>query len=343
MIFPNFKLLVLTCVIFILIQFDEVHTRPEPSFMSLFTDSLKLVTEGFANVLNIKNPITPVLCDLRTDKLIEYYGYEAEEHKVITEDGYILTMFRCNSKIHRSIKKKPVILQHGLLASSDDFVSNIPEQSLSYILADSAYDVWIPNSRGNTYSRNHITKDPDNSTSGFWDFSWYEMGIYDHPAVFDYILNKTESTKLYYVGHSQGTATLLVLLSEKPEYNEKVHAASLMAPVSYMNNSDYLLRWLTYTRPLLELFRNSEFLPRESMKNLAAPICEIDLVNFCGNVMEILFGPSDSQRNDTMLPALICHTPIRWFIHKSIFPLRFGNSTWIFWKIYDRHNGTRKF
>lgn len=65
--------------------------------------------------------------------MITFYGYEAEVHNVITEDGYILTIFRCNSKQSTESKKKPVILQHGLLVSSDDFCVNVPDQALGSI------------------------------------------------------------------------------------------------------------------------------------------------------------------------------------------------------------------
>jgi len=35
-------------------------------------------------------------------------------------------------------------------------------------------------------------------------FSWHEMGVYDLPANFDYILGTTGAEDLYYVGHSMG-------------------------------------------------------------------------------------------------------------------------------------------
>lgn len=62
------------------------------------------------------------------NELISHYGYEAETHSVVTQDGYILTVFRCSKKT-TSHKKKAVILQHGLTASSDPYCL-YPNQSL---------------------------------------------------------------------------------------------------------------------------------------------------------------------------------------------------------------------
>lgn len=107
------------------------------------------------------------------------------------------------------------------------------------MLAEAGYDVWISNSRGNFYSKSHIELNPENSE--FWNFSWYEMAKYDYPAIIDHVCKVTGNKKVFIVGHSQGTTALLTLLSELPEYNERVAAVSLMAPVAYFANSGTLL------------------------------------------------------------------------------------------------------
>lgn len=168
------------------------------------------------------------------NELIEYYGYLAEEHNVVTEDGYNLTLFRCNSKNGSSDKKEVVVVHHGIASSSDDFCVADPSHALAYILADAGYDVWLSNARGNYYSRSHLTLNPNDKQ--FWNFTWYEIAIHDYPAIFDYIIKQTNQSKVYSIGHSQGTTCMMTLLSERPEYNDCIHAVSLMAPAAYMKH-----------------------------------------------------------------------------------------------------------
>jgi len=63
--------------------------------------------------------------------------------------------------------------------------------------------------------------------------SWHEMGTYDVPAQIDRILMTTGQQKLFYIGHSMGTTMFFVMLSQRPEYNEKIHAMIALAPVAF--------------------------------------------------------------------------------------------------------------
>ena len=88
---------------------------------------------------------------------------------------------------------------HGLLGSSDSFITNDENKALAFVLANRGYDVWLGNNRGNKHGKNHIllsTKDKI-----FWEFSFDEMALYDLPAAFNYIFLNTQKL-IIYIGHS---------------------------------------------------------------------------------------------------------------------------------------------
>jgi len=63
------------------------------------------------------------------------------------------------------------------------------------------------------------------------------MGIYDLPAMTDYVLNRTGQEVLYYIGYSMGATMFFVFTSTKPEYNEKIRLMIALAPSAFMANS----------------------------------------------------------------------------------------------------------
>lgn len=114
------------------------------------------------------------------------------------------------------------------------FKTDIVVLFLGYQLADAGYDVWLGNARGNTYSRNHTSLSP--LFAKFWYFSWQEIGLYDLPAMIDYILYTTGQQQILYIGHSQGTTSFYVMTSERQEYNDKISAMFSLSPVCFMNH-----------------------------------------------------------------------------------------------------------
>lgn len=167
---------------------------------------------------------------LDSKQLITTSGYPLETHSVVTEDGYIVNLFRIPRKGH------PVLLVHGIGDSSDSWLILGPTNSLAFHLYDVGFDVWLYNARGNKYSKGHTRSLPRKQ---YWNFSYEEMGSHDLPATIDYILLNSSRSKLDYVGFSQGTTIFFVMASMRPEYNEKINHAVLLAPVAWVSNLKY--------------------------------------------------------------------------------------------------------
>lgn len=113
-------------------------------------------------------------------------GFQFEEHQVVTDDGYILTVFRIPGLMSEGEpdgSKPPILFQHGILDSAFCWIINYADVAPAFVAARAGYDVWLGNSRGNTFSRAHVSLDPDHNEKKFWDFTWFDMGQYDLPAV----------------------------------------------------------------------------------------------------------------------------------------------------------------
>ena len=115
-----------------------------------------------------------LLLFFRQTQLIRYNGYPAEQYDVVTDDGYIINIQRIphgrNGRF-KDVSNKPVIfLQHGLLASSTNWITNLPNQSFGFVLADQGFDVWLGNVRGNTYGLHHVKLSVH--SDAFWDFRY---------------------------------------------------------------------------------------------------------------------------------------------------------------------------
>ncbi|XP_041008565.1 triacylglycerol lipase 2-like [Juglans microcarpa x Juglans regia] len=169
------------------------------------------------------------------------HGYKCQELNVTTKDGYILSLQRIpEGRVVQNggNKRQPVLLQHGVLMDGMSWLLNSPEHNLPMILADNGFDVWISNTRGTRFSRQH-TSQLDSSTTDFWNWSWDELVSFDMPAVIDFVCGQT-GQKINYVGHSQGTLIALASLSEG-KLVKQMKSVTLLSPVAYLRNMNSAL------------------------------------------------------------------------------------------------------
>lgn len=253
---------------------------------------------------------TPEDAKLNFTELGAKYGHRVEEYDVYTEDGYILKLFRIPGE-----KKGPVLLIHGITNTADAFILR-GKKSLAITLADAEYDVWAGNTRGNRYARRHTRLNPDEDKS-FWDFSFHEAGYYDLAATIDFILVATGEKKLRSIGHSQGTTVHFVLLSTRPEYNEKIDVAIALAPVAFMNHLKPPLSTLVELGPVMnlvfELLGIEEFFrDHNSATELVKMLCSQGVIGYvlCYlSIMSPLSGLDPKRVEPEFYGVIVGHTP----------------------------------
>lgn len=200
-------------------------------FLSLFASPIAGEPLNFSGYYNFNDPSpSDTLCS----QLIQTAGYPCSEHTVLTDDGFLLALPRVSSNSGNLRKNPgpPVLLLHGLFVAGDSWFLNSPEESLGFILADHGFDVWVGNVRGTRWSQRHVSlsvKDKD-----FWDWSWQELALHDLPAMLRYV-NSVTNSKVFVVGHSQGTLMSLAGFTQR-DIAEMVEAAGLLSPVGYLGH-----------------------------------------------------------------------------------------------------------
>ncbi|XP_060063494.1 gastric triacylglycerol lipase-like [Ylistrum balloti] len=290
-------------------------------------------------------------------EMIRYNGYPVEVHNVTTKDGFILETHRIPGgrktikPVSLAVANRPVVLfQHGLNAGSDCFIENGPNASLPFILADQGMDVWLSNSRGNVYGLRNIHF--DSSQDEFWAWSWDEMATRDLPAVVDYIRGVTNVSRLYYIGHSQGTTTMFAQLSQDPEFAKKIKLFVALAPIGKLGHIKGMLKLVAdltqNSDDVHKLFGRKSFMMNSSISTfLAAKVCDEQPITFVCSVATSITGFDLQQTNwevktdlyqkyDYGSPALNMAkynqtTPPRYAIQNIKTPVAFfnGNKDWL--------------
>ncbi|XP_025932655.1 lysosomal acid lipase/cholesteryl ester hydrolase-like isoform X2 [Apteryx rowi] len=270
---------------------------------------------GFPYTLNSeeiqKRKLRNPECFMNVSEIIRYHGYPSEEYEVTTEDGYILRVFRIpGGRNSQNTGQKPVVfLQHAFLGDSTHWISNLPNNSLGFILADAGYDVWMGNSRGNTWSSKHKILKP--SQKEFWQFSFDEMGKYDLPAELYFAMNKTGQKRVYYIGHSEGSAIGFIAFSTYRELAQRVKVFLALGPVATCTHS---------TSPLIKITNVPESLLRvlfgwkgtmHQIEFLKGPVTQLctSLDKLCGSILSYIAGGSIQNLNTSRIDAYVAHSP----------------------------------
>ncbi|MBI4962586.1 MAG: alpha/beta hydrolase [Desulfomonile tiedjei] len=168
-----------------------------------------------------------------------------ETHFIRTKDGWPLAIHRYRAD--KPTIGHPVVLCHGL--SSNRYSFDLPSgPGLARYLSKSGWDVWVPELRGSGMSAR--------PGLGYSDVP-YAWGFEDHlredvPAIVDFVLEKTGSPSLHWVGHSMGGMLIQAHLAAGG--NPPVASAvAIGSPADFTKVKANDLKSLLKAKPLLQL------------------------------------------------------------------------------------------
>nr|XP_034993731.1 putative lysosomal acid lipase/cholesteryl ester hydrolase [Zootoca vivipara] len=288
---------------------------PCTSRMWLFIMGAGLVQALLTSGIFMKRRTVQPEATMDVGEMISFRGYPSETYEVETDDGYILSINRIpHGKRNNQISgpRPAVFMQHGLFGSSSNWVLNMDYNSLGFILADAGYDVWLGNTRGNTWSNKHINYTAKHQE--FWLFSLDEMAKYDLPASINFVLNKTGQEKIFYVGHSQGTTMAFISFSTMPHLAKKIKMFFALAPVAtitYLTNTALTKLGMVPEPQLKKMFGTKQFLAQgRTLKWCATYLCNRFPMDYlCSSAAFIMTGFNVLNFNVSRIDVYVSHFP----------------------------------
>lgn len=190
-------------------------------------------------------------------------------------------------------------------------MANWEAKAPAFMLANLGYDVWLGNNRGNKYSRNHMSINPEEKS--FWDFSFHEMGLHDIPAIVNFIKKETDQDKITYIGHSQGTCQFFAGMTLLPDFYEKSFNGMIaLGPVSNLEFvSSPLIRTLVdyHLDYILDKAGFTEVLPnKNALISFDKFVCDhIPMV--CNMLLEAFADDSTDDDDKDRFQVFISHFP----------------------------------
>eukprot|EP00210_Caulerpa_lentillifera_P004703 g4487.t1 len=286
------------------------------------------------------------------EDLVVPMGYPLDRHEVWTGDGYVLSVYRIrhgrNSSHPLGTSRPVVYLQHGLLDSSAAFAMNGVDGSIAFTLADAGFDVWLGNSRGNTFS--NFEMQVGMTHDAFWDFSLDELIFHDLPSTLNYVLQETSVRKLIYIGHSQGTAIAHALFASDHPIVNHIALAVMIAPVAFVKHiTSPFLRALAYSKTdqWVKLFGFHQFLPSQEILHIFGRTYCRDPSHSCEDLVAVLFGYNPDNIDPDKWATFLKYTPagtsvkvmahwsqgVRAFSNAQFCAFDYGRKCWSWYKM----------
>uniref|UniRef100_G3MRU5 Lipase n=1 Tax=Amblyomma maculatum TaxID=34609 RepID=G3MRU5_AMBMU len=252
-------------------------------------------------------------------ELIKYHGYPCEISYATTDDGYVLEVDRIphgrsvNASAESTTPRYPILLLPVFCSAADVWFLNYPSQTPGFLFADAGFDVWAMNSReARPYSKHKTLSQKDPK---YWRWSFDDIGRYDVAATIDHVLKVTGAPKLTLVALSQGAVTTLVLLSSRPEYNDKVDLVIAYGPVANLTHAGPPLSLALPILPpvlrALDPFSRGAYLgASDGLQRVFTRLCEVVTGQVCSVVVTLSLFSSPHQLNETRMPVYAGHWPV---------------------------------
>ncbi|XP_012054536.1 PREDICTED: lipase 3-like [Atta cephalotes] len=145
---------------------------------------------------------------------------------------------------------------------------------------------------------------------------WHEIGVYDLPAMIDYIVKTTGRKKMFYIGHSQGTTSFFVMTTERPKYQNYIKEMHALSPIAYCGRMKSPLQVLSQFSVGFDYFWNLiglyKFNPNHDfIKVIQQLVCAEKAFTqpICSNFMFLLCGFNIEQFDTALLPVILGQFP----------------------------------
>lgn len=164
------------------------------------------------------------------------------------------------------------------------------------------------------------------------------------------MLAQTKAKKCYVVSHSQGSTSLMVLLSLRPEYNNKIIHAHLFAPAVFMKDlpHPFVRFFASEFNAFVERYKNYDLISQSQIMKFIEPVSRLfcqqnsPILDMCTSVLAMICGQNDNgtEIDTKILPTLfknLAHAVSTKQLHHFIQLFQSGK-----FQYYDYGSGNRK-